>query len=89
MKSSVKKKKSKNFFAGSVLAYFQNSFGGGHGGGSTKSEMNSENCEENNKVSTRTILDLGIESPEDLECIKTVGTGTEWLTINLKKINLF
>lgn len=48
-------------------------FGGG-GGSSSKDKMNE--CEE---PITQTIIrtpDLGIESPEDLECIKTVGTGT-------------
>lgn len=54
-----------------------NSFGNGGGSGSTK-DMNAENENSSNNISSSipTSPDLGIESPEDLECIKTVGTGT-------------
>jgi protein kinase X len=45
-----------------------NSFGGG------SKDMTSAECEANAIVNR--VPDLGIESPEDLECIKTVGTGT-------------
>lgn len=68
MKIEKIEKSNKKNFSRSVLAYFQNSFGGG------SKEMTSAECEAN-AVANR-VPDLGIESPEDLECIKTVGTGT-------------